>query len=71
MLRYIQRGPIPRAGTVWILSLNGWRLSGDLPMRSGETFSLTVTLPNEQCIKVPEAVVRWSSGQEFAVEKIW
>lgn len=26
-------------------------------MRPGETISLTVTLPNEQRIKVPEAVV--------------
>ena len=39
-------------------------------MRPGETLSLTVTLPNEQCIKVPEAVVRWSRGQEFAVENM-
>jgi hypothetical protein len=37
-------------------------------MRSGETPSLTVTLSNEQCIKVPEAVVRWSRGGEVAVE---
>ena len=29
-----------------------WRLSGDLPMRPGETLSLMVTLPNEQCIKI-------------------
>jgi hypothetical protein len=39
-------------------------------MRPGETLSLTVTLPNEQCIEVPEAVVRWSRGQEFAVENL-
>jgi hypothetical protein len=39
-------------------------------MRPGETLSLTVTLPNEQCIKVPEAVVRWSREQEFAVENM-
>lgn len=57
-------------GTVWNLSLNGFRLSGDLPMRPGETLSLTVTLPNEQRIKMPEAVVRWSRGQEFAVENV-
>ena len=36
-------------------------------MRQGETLSLTVTLPNEQCILIPQAVVRWSWGQEFAV----
>lgn len=30
--------------------------------------SLTVTLPNEQHILISEAIVRWSRGQEFAVE---
>jgi len=39
-------------------------------MRPGEPLSLTVTLPNEQSIKVPEAVVRWSRGEEFAVENV-
>jgi hypothetical protein len=39
-------------------------------MRPGETLSLTVTLPNEQRITIPEAVVRWSRGQEFAVETV-
>ena len=38
--------------------------------RPGEILSLTVTLPNEQCIRVPEAVVRWSRGQECTVETI-
>ena len=37
-------------------------------MRPGETLSLTVTLPNEQWIEMPEAVVRWSRGQEFEGE---
>jgi hypothetical protein len=63
-------GPFQGQGTVWNLSCTGWRLSGDLPMRPGETLSLTVTLPNEQRIEIPEAVVRWSRGQEFAVEKL-
>ena len=39
-------------------------------MRAGETLSLTVTLPNEQHILIPVAVVRWSKGQEFAVENL-
>ena len=39
-------------------------------MRPGETLSLAVTLPNEQRIEIPEAVVRWSRGQEFAVENV-
>ena len=63
-------GPFQGQGTVWNLSCTGWRLSGDLPMRPGETLSLTVTLPNEQCIEIPEAIVRWSRGQEFAVETV-
>ena len=63
-------GPFQGQGTVWNLSCSGWRLSGDLPMRPGETLSLTVTFPNEQRIEVPEAVVRWSRGQEFAVENV-
>ena len=63
-------GPFEGQGTVWNLSCTGWRLSGDLPMRPGKTLSLTVTLPNEQRIEVPEAVMRWSRGQEFAVETV-
>lgn len=55
---------------VWNLSLSGLRFSRDLPMRPGETLFLTVTLPNEQCIDVPEPVVRSSNGLEFAVEKL-
>ena len=61
-------GPFQGQGTVWNLSCTGWRLSDDLPMRPGERLSLTVTLPNEQLIVVPEVVVRWARGQEFAVE---
>ncbi len=63
-------GPFQGQGTVWNLSVSGWRIAGDLPMRPGETLSLTVTLPNEQRIGVHEAVVRWSRGQEFAVENV-
>ena len=29
-----------------------WRLSCDLPVPPGKTLSLTVALPNEQCIKI-------------------
>ena len=32
------------------------------PLRPGEPLSLIVTLPNEQRIEIPEAVVRWSRG---------
>lgn len=63
-----QCGDFQGHGTVWNLTCSGGRLSGNLPMRPGETetLSLTVTLPNEQRIEIPEAVVRWSRGEEFA-----
>lgn len=60
-------GPFNGVGTVWNLSLTGWRVSGDLPMRAGETLALSVTLPNQQRINA-EGTVRWSRGTEFAVE---
>ena len=63
-------GPFQGQGTLWNLSCTGWRLSGDLPMRPGEPLSLTATLPNKQRIEIPESVVRWSRGQEFAVENL-
>ena len=46
-------GPFQGQGTVWNLSCTGWRLSGDLPMRPGETLSLTFPLPNDRCISKP------------------
>jgi len=61
-------GPFEGHGTVWNLSCSGWRLSGDLPMRPGDTLSLTVTLPNEQRIEIPDAVVRCLIEQGDAVQ---
>ena len=63
-------GPFQVQGTVRNLSWMGWRVPGDLPMQPGETLSHTVTLPNEQRIEVPEAVVLWARRQEFAVENL-
>jgi hypothetical protein len=65
-----QAGPFQGQGTIWNLSCTGWRVSGDLLMLPGEFLSLIVTLPNTQCIEILLAVVRWSRGQEFAVETI-
>ena len=39
VLRDVQRGSIPGA-RYDLESMNGWRLSGDLPMRPGEILSL-------------------------------
>lgn len=49
-------GPFRGVGTLWNLSLTGWRLSGDLPMRKGETLSLSVTLLNQQRSALPKAM---------------
>ena len=49
---------IPRPTRVWNLTCSWWRLPSDPPMRRGESLSLTIRLPNEQPIEVPEAVVR-------------
>jgi hypothetical protein len=62
--------PFQSRGAVWNCSCTGGPLSGDLSMRPGETFSLTVTLPNMQRLDEPGAIVRWSRGQEFAVENL-
>lgn len=63
-------GPSQGPGTVWNFSRSCWRLSGNLPIQSGESRSLTVTPPNAQRIEVSEAVVQWPGGQDFAVEDV-
>jgi hypothetical protein len=55
-------------GTVWNVSLTGWRFSGNLPLRIGEICSLTVHLPSEPPIYVVAGVVRWMRSEEYGVE---
>jgi hypothetical protein len=57
-------------GTIWNLSLYGWKLSGDVPLQVGETCSLTVNLPFEESIVVAAAIVRWVRGREFGLETV-
>jgi|SRR5262245_8609077 len=57
-------------GTVWNFSVNGWKLSGDVPLRVGQTCPLTVTLPNQESIFVDAAIVRWVRGQECGLETL-
>ena len=63
-------GPFQGQGTVWNLSLNGWKLSGDVSLRVGQTCSLTVNLPNQPSIVVAAAIVRWVRGQEYGLETL-
>ncbi len=58
------------SGTVWNLSVNGWRLSGDLPLRIGQSFPMTVTLPDRQRLFVAAGIVRWVRGEEYGVETL-
>jgi hypothetical protein len=58
--------PFQGHGTICNLSMNDWRLSGDLPAQTAGTLSLRVRFPNEQCIEFPQAVIRGARGQEFA-----
>ena len=58
-------------GTVWNLSLAGWRFSGNLPLRVGEVCSLTVNLPTQETIYVAAGIVRWVRGEEeYGVETL-
>ena len=63
-------GPFQGQGKVWNLSLSGWKLSGDVPLRVGQTCSLTVNLPNQPSIVVAAAIVRWVRGQEYGLETL-
>ncbi|MGH7147599.1 MAG: PilZ domain-containing protein [Nitrospiraceae bacterium] len=57
-------------GIVWNLSVNGWHLSGDVPLRVGQTCPLTVHLPNQPSLVVAAAIVRWVRGQEYGLETL-
>jgi hypothetical protein len=57
-------------GTIWNVSLNGWRLSGDLPLRIGKSFPITVTLPNQERVFVAAGIVRWVRGDDYGVETL-
>jgi hypothetical protein len=63
-------GPFQGEGTIWNLSLNGWKLSGDVPLRVGQTCSLTVNLLDQPSIVVVAAIVRWARGQEYGLETL-
>jgi len=66
-----QTGLFEGHGTVWNLSLTGWRFSGNLPLRIGEVCSLTVILPAYQPIYVAAGIVRWVRGEEeYGVETL-
>jgi hypothetical protein len=60
-----QCGDFEGHGIVWNVSLTGWRVSGNLPLRIGEVCSLTVNLPTQETIYVAAGIVRWMRGEEL------
>ena len=57
-------------GTLWNFSVNGWKLSGDVPLQVGQMCSLTITLPDQPSFFVSAAIVRWARGQEYGLETL-
>ena len=63
-------GPSRGRGTLWNFSVNGWKLSGDLPLHVGQLCSLTVSLPNQPSFDVSTAIVRWAQNEEYGLETL-
>ena len=63
-------GPFRGHGTLWNFSVNGWKLSGDVPLQVGQMCSLTVTLPNHPSFVVSAAIVRWARDKEYGLETL-
>ena len=57
-------------GTVWNISLSGWCLWGDLPMRVGQTCSLRVPVSTPKHLFVVAGIVRWVRGEEYGIETL-
>jgi hypothetical protein len=57
-------------GTASNLSLNGWRLSGDVALRVGQTFSMSVNLPSQGNLFVATVIVRWVHNSECGLENL-
>ena len=68
-IRY-HAGPSRGQGTLWNFSVNGWKLSGDMPLHVGQLCSLTVTLPNQPSFIVSAAIVRWARNEEYGLETL-
>jgi len=56
------------SGTVWNVSLSGWRLTGDLSMCVGQTCAVSVTFSNPTRVFVVAGMVRWVRGEEYGIE---
>ena len=66
-----QVGDFEGHGTVWNCPRSGWRFSGNLPLRGGEIFSLTMTLPSDQRVYVLAAIVCWVMGEDDGADTLF
>jgi len=59
-------------GTPLDLSLSGFRFSGDLPLRVGETCALIINLSQAPRTFVPAGIVmvKWNCADEYGVETV-
>lgn len=66
---YYSNDEVQGAGTVWNLSVSGWRVDGTCEVQPGMVFSLLVMLPDDyRTIIVERAMVRWTRGLEFGLQ---
>src|SRR5687768_14862926 len=56
-------------GTVWDLSVGGWRIEGDHHVRVGMVLTLRLELPDKHfSLEVEQAIVQWVNGRDFGVQ---
>jgi hypothetical protein len=67
-LLYFSSDELYGTGTIWNLSLGGWRVDSDVEVSTGTTLTLCVMLPdNKEALLVDQAAVCWSRGHEFGL----
>jgi len=52
------------------MGAHGWRLSGDVPLRVGQTCPLTAHVLNQLGLFVAGAIMRWVRGHEYGLVEI-
>jgi len=67
-LSYVS-GNVSGNGFVANISERGWKISGDVDVRVGETLQLAVTcMKGEAPLQIDRATVLWVNDKEFAVQ---
>jgi hypothetical protein len=65
---YFATGDLYGTGTVWNVSLGGWRVDSEISLERGTLLKVYVMLPDFQhTVVVDQALVSWSRGHEFGL----